>query len=161
MYNWLNQKPLLPSPFIVRVEYCISFICLQPLFSLFFLLAIFFAKFLLAICRYCNDDESSALTVGLAKLLFPMEAKVAMDIAQVEGTSEFPSAGMISKVMSDAQRTTVDLNDAPFKLKEEHLNRLRALSKTGNDQFQFFITCTLEQLSYSRRFLLETCTVPW
>ena len=58
-----------------------------------------------------------------------------MDIAQVEGTSEFPSAGMISKVMSDAQRTTVDLNDAPFKLKEEHLNRLRALSKTGNNLF--------------------------
>lgn len=58
-----------------------------------------------------------------------MEAKVAMDIAQVEGTSEFPSAGMISKVMSGAQRTTVDLNDVPFKLKEEHLNRLRALSK--------------------------------
>ncbi|GLT52832.1 hypothetical protein SLA2020_261490 [Shorea laevis] len=28
--------------------------------------------------------------VGLAKLLFPMEAKVAMDIAQVDGTSEFP-----------------------------------------------------------------------
>ncbi|KAK1351338.1 hypothetical protein POM88_054424 [Heracleum sosnowskyi] len=91
---------------------------------------------------YCSPREAKG--IGLAKLLFPMEAKVAMDIAQVEGTSEFPSAGMISKVMSDAQRTTVDLNDAPFKLKEEHLNRLRALSKTGNNHFQFFITCTPE-----------------
>lgn len=118
----------------------------------------YFFFFWLAICRNCNDDKSFALSVGLAKLLFPMEAKVAMDIAQVEGTSEFPSAGMISKVMSDAQRTTVDLNDAPFKLKEEHLNRLRALSKTGNNHFQF--TCTLKQLSYSRQFSLETYMVP-
>lgn len=99
--------------------------------------------------------------VGLAKLLFPMEAKVAMDIAQVEGTSEFPSAGMISKVMSDAQRTTVDLNDAPFKLKEEHLNRLRALSKTVELGRRFFPRCSqvldkimdtddLSQLAYLR-----------
>lgn len=99
----------------------------------------------------CNDDNSFDLSVGLAKLLFPMEAKVAMDIAQVEGTSEFPSAGMISKVMSDAQRTTVDLNDAPFKLKEEHLNRLRALSKTGNTPFRSSITFTLEKLSSTQQ----------
>lgn len=66
-----------------------------------------------------------------------MEAKVAMDIARVEGTSEFPVAGMKFKVLADAQRTTMDLNDAPFKLKEEHLNRLRALSKTGNDVSYF------------------------
>lgn len=99
--------------------------------------------------------------VGLAKLLFPMEAKVAMDIAQVEGTYEFPSAGMISKIMSDAQRTTVDLNDAPFKLKEEHLNRLRALSKTVELGRRFFPRCSevldkimdnddLSQLAYLR-----------
>lgn len=69
--------------------------------------------------------------VGLAKLLFPIEAKVAMDIAQVDGTSEYPLASIINKNMADARRMTVDLNDVPFKLKEEHLNRMRALSKTG------------------------------
>lgn len=79
--------------------------------------------------------------VGLAKLLFPMEAKVAMDIAQVDGTSEFPLAS-IRKKMADAQRTTVDLNEAPFKLKEEHLNRLRALSRTVELGKRFFPRCS-------------------
>ncbi|KAL7168662.1 hypothetical protein ACSBR2_038995 [Camellia fascicularis] len=76
--------------------------------------------------------------VGLAKLLFLMEAKVAMDIAQVDGTSEFPLYSINSKNMPGVQRTTVDLNDAPFKIKDEHQNRLKALSKTGNDTFFIF-----------------------
>lgn len=79
--------------------------------------------------------------VGLAKLLFPMEAKVAMDIAQVDGTSEFPLAS-IRKKMADAQRTTVVLNEAPFKIKEEHLNRLRALSRTVELGKRFFPRCS-------------------
>lgn len=79
--------------------------------------------------------------VGLAKLLFPMEAKVAMDIAQVDGTSELPLAS-IKKKMADAQRTTVDLNEAPFKIKEEHLNRLRALSRTVELGKRFFPRCS-------------------
>lgn len=77
----------------------------------------------------------SFLSVGLAKLLFPMEAKVAMDIAQVDGTSEFTLTAIRPRNLADAQRTTVDLNEAPFRIKEEHLNRLRALSKTGNESF--------------------------
>ncbi|KAL8498104.1 hypothetical protein ACS0TY_021436 [Phlomoides rotata] len=68
--------------------------------------------------------------VALAKLLFPMEARVAMDIAQVDETSEFPLNG-VNRNIAGLQRTEVDLNEAPFKIKEEHLNRLRALSKTG------------------------------
>ncbi|KAM3301207.1 regulatory protein NPR1 [Capsicum chacoense] len=79
--------------------------------------------------------------VGLAKLLFPMEAKVAMDIAQVDGTSEFPLAS-IRKKMADAQRTTVDLNEAPFKMREEHLNRLMALSRTVELGKRFFPRCS-------------------
>lgn len=71
--------------------------------------------------------------VGLAKLLFPMEAKVAMDIAKVDGTSEFTLASINSNKLNDAQRTTVDLNEAPFRIQEEHLNRLKALSRTGTD----------------------------
>ncbi|CAH9143379.1 unnamed protein product [Cuscuta epithymum] len=79
--------------------------------------------------------------VGLAKLLFPIEAKVAMDIAQVDGTSEFPLS-CINKNMADAsRRMTVDLNDVPFKLKEEHLNRMRTLSKTVELGKRFFPRC--------------------
>ncbi|XP_019173465.1 PREDICTED: BTB/POZ domain and ankyrin repeat-containing protein NPR1 [Ipomoea nil] len=80
--------------------------------------------------------------VGLAKLLFPIEAKVAMDIAQVDGTSEFPLASIINKNMADARRMTVDLNDVPFKLKDEHLNRMRALSKTVELGKRFFPRCS-------------------
>ncbi|PIM99766.1 hypothetical protein CDL12_27737 [Handroanthus impetiginosus] len=79
--------------------------------------------------------------VALARLLFPMEAKVAMDIAQVDGTSEFPSNG-IKKNMGSPKRTAVDLNEAPFKIKEEHLNRLRALSKTVELGKRFFPRCS-------------------
>lgn len=63
-----------------------------------------------------------------------MEAKVAMDIAQVDGASEVQFNG-INKNMTVTERTGVDLNEAPFKIKEEHLNRMRALSKTGGHVF--------------------------
>ncbi|KAL0333760.1 UNVERIFIED_CONTAM: BTB/POZ domain and ankyrin repeat-containing protein NPR1 [Sesamum angustifolium] len=79
--------------------------------------------------------------VALAKLLFPMEAKVAMDIAQVDGTSAFELNG-INKNMTGTPRTEVDLNEAPFKIKEEHLNRLRALSKTVELGKRFFPRCS-------------------
>ncbi|KAG6769957.1 hypothetical protein POTOM_025624 [Populus tomentosa] len=75
--------------------------------------------------------------VGLAKLLFPMEAKVAMDIAQVDGTSEFPLAGIRPSILSGAQRGAVDLNEAPFRMHEEHLNRMRALSRTGSYAYTY------------------------
>jgi hypothetical protein len=78
------------------------------------------------------------LTVGLAKLLFPVEAKVAMDIAQVDGTAEFPLA-IKAKNLGEARRTTVDLNEAPFRIQEEHLNRMRALSRTGNDASYLYL----------------------
>jgi len=77
------------------------------------------------------------LSVGLAKLLFPMEAKVAMDIAQVDGTSEFPLAGIRPSILSGAQRGAVDLNEAPFRMHEEHLNRMRALSRTGSYAYTY------------------------
>ncbi|KAH6761686.1 regulatory protein [Perilla frutescens var. hirtella] len=79
--------------------------------------------------------------VALANLLFPMEAKVAMDIAQVDETSEFHLKG-INKNITGSPRTEVDLNEAPFKIKEEHLNRLRALSKTVELGKRFFPRCS-------------------
>ncbi|KAE8687845.1 Regulatory protein NPR2 [Hibiscus syriacus] len=79
--------------------------------------------------------------VGLAKLLFPMEAKVVMDIAQVDGTSEFQLATINSNKLNGAQ-TTVDLNEAPFRIQVEHLNRLRALSRTVELGKRFFPRCS-------------------
>ncbi|KAH7519224.1 BTB/POZ domain and ankyrin repeat-containing protein NPR1 [Ziziphus jujuba] len=80
--------------------------------------------------------------VGLAKLLFPMEAKVVMDIAQIDGTSEFPLIAINSRTLTGTQRTTVDLNEAPFKIQEEHLIRLRALSRTVELGKRFFPRCS-------------------
>lgn len=79
--------------------------------------------------------------VSLAKLLFPMEARVAMDIAQVDVTSEF-SLARINKNLADVLRTTVDLNETPFRMKEEHLNRMRALSRTVELGKRFFPRCS-------------------
>lgn len=80
--------------------------------------------------------------VGLAKYLFPMEAKVVMDISQIDGASEFPAGGISSKDLASSQRTTVDLNEAPFKIKEEHLLRLQALSRTVELGKRFFPRCS-------------------
>ncbi|KAF7806739.1 BTB/POZ domain and ankyrin repeat-containing protein NPR1-like [Senna tora] len=80
--------------------------------------------------------------VGLAKLLFPMEAKVVMDIAQVDGTCEFPLLDINLHVGNNTQRTTVDLNEAPYRIKEEHLIRMRALSRTVELGKRFFPRCS-------------------
>lgn len=69
-------------------------------------------------------------TVALARMLFPREAKVAMEIAQVDGTLEF-TLGSSADFRVGNQRTAVDLNDTPFEIKEEHLARMQALTKTG------------------------------
>ncbi|KVH93979.1 Ankyrin repeat-containing protein [Cynara cardunculus var. scolymus] len=48
------------------------------------------------------------------------DLRVAMEIAQVDGTSEFTLESVYSQNLANAQRK-VDLNDAPFLIKEEHL----------------------------------------
>lgn len=93
-----------------------------------------------------GDDLRSKLVyletrVFLAKLLFPTEAKVAMDIAQVDDTSELQLSPTF-KLTQRNQSAAMDLNDAPFKLKEEHLARLRALSKTVELGKRFFPRCS-------------------
>ncbi|WCJ42706.1 BTB/POZ domain and ankyrin repeat-containing protein NPR1 [Euphorbia peplus] len=80
--------------------------------------------------------------VALAKVLFPMEAKVVMDIAHVDGTYEFLLSGIKNNNNAGPGRTTVDLNEAPFRLQEEHLNRMRALSKTVELGKRFFPRCS-------------------
>ncbi|XP_030448565.2 BTB/POZ domain and ankyrin repeat-containing protein NPR1 isoform X1 [Syzygium oleosum] len=78
--------------------------------------------------------------VALATLLFPMEAKVAMDIAQVDGTSEYPLVSIEN--LARKQGANMDLNEAPFKIQEENLNRMRALSKTVELGKRFFPRCS-------------------
>jgi len=66
-------------------------------------------------------------SVALAKLLLPMEAKVTVDITQVDGTYEFT----LSKNRTDAPRNAKDLNEAPFILKVEHFQQMKGLAKTS------------------------------
>lgn len=54
-----------------------------------------------------------------------------MHIAQIDGTMEFEGDGITSNNFPGVQRTTVDLNEAPFKIQQEHLVRMRALSRAG------------------------------
>ncbi|KAF9613070.1 hypothetical protein IFM89_005518 [Coptis chinensis] len=79
--------------------------------------------------------------VTIARLLFPMEAKVAMDIAQVDGTLEFPVV-VNPKNSPSRQNTSVELNESPFKNEEEYLNRMRALSRTVELGKRFFPRCS-------------------
>nr|XP_010915286.1 BTB/POZ domain and ankyrin repeat-containing protein NPR1 isoform X1 [Elaeis guineensis] len=79
--------------------------------------------------------------VALARVLFPMEAKVAMDIAQVDGTLEF-TLGCTPNPSTTNQKTSVDLNETPFKIKEEHLARIKALSRTVELGKRFFPRCS-------------------
>ncbi|CAD5187897.1 BTB/POZ domain and ankyrin repeat-containing protein NPR1-like [Musa acuminata AAA Group] len=79
--------------------------------------------------------------VTLARLLFPMEARVAMDIARVDGTLEF-TLGSTTSHSTGNQRTAADLNETPFTIKEEHLARMRALSRTVELGKRFFPRCS-------------------
>ena len=75
------------------------------------------------------------MSVGLARYLFPMEAKVVLGITQLDETPAFPVASLSPNNPTGSRTTTVDLNEAHFKIKEEHLARLRALCQSGKNQF--------------------------
>ncbi|XP_038986330.1 BTB/POZ domain and ankyrin repeat-containing protein NPR1-like [Phoenix dactylifera] len=79
--------------------------------------------------------------VALARVLFPMEAKVAMDIAQVDGTMEF-TLGSTSNHTTTNQRTSVVLNETPFRIRQEYLARMIALSRTVELGKRFFRRCS-------------------
>jgi regulatory protein NPR1 len=71
-------------------------------------------------------------------MFFPTETRVAIDIAQVDvdGTSEL-TLGSGANRCPEIQRVIVDLYETRFIMKDEHLARSRALSKTGEAQFSF------------------------
>ena len=61
-----------------------------------------------------------------------------MDIAQLDGTSEF-ILGSSADPPPEIQQATVDLNETSLIMNDEHLARMRALSKTGETQIIAFV----------------------
>lgn len=68
-------------------------------------------------------------TVAFARLFFPTEAKLAMEIAHAETTSEF--AGLSASKGSSGNLREVDLNETPLMQNKRLLSRMQALVKTG------------------------------
>ncbi|XVF40024.1 hypothetical protein PTKIN_Ptkin01aG0079400 [Pterospermum kingtungense] len=77
--------------------------------------------------------------VAFARLLFPSEAKLAMDIAHAETTSEF--AGLSSKG-SNGNLREVNLNETPIMQKKRLLERMEALMKTVEMGRRYFPHCS-------------------
>lgn len=72
--------------------------------------------------------------MAFARLLFPTEAKLAMDIANTETTSEF--SGFCASKGSSGNLREVDLNETPVMRNKRLRPRMEALMKTGNCEFQ-------------------------
>lgn len=68
--------------------------------------------------------------MALARLFFPSEAKLAMDIAHAETTSEF--ARLTASKSPSGNFREVDLNETPIVQKKRLFSRMEALMKTGN-----------------------------
>lgn len=67
--------------------------------------------------------------MAFARLFFPTEAKLAMEIANAETTSEF--AGLSASKGSNGNLREVDLNETPIMQNQRLLSRMQALMKTG------------------------------
>lgn len=63
--------------------------------------------------------------------MFPREARLAMDIAQVDGTLEFKLGLSSNPINGNNHSSAMDLNENPFQMKEEHRARMKALARTG------------------------------
>lgn len=70
------------------------------------------------------------IAVAFARLFFPTEAKLAMDIAHTQTTSEF--AGLSVSKVSSGNFREVDLNETPIMQSKRLRSRMEALMKTGN-----------------------------
>lgn len=68
--------------------------------------------------------------MAFARLLFPYEAKLAMEIARADKTSEF--SGILASKGSSGNLREVDLNETPIAQNKRLLSRMEALSKTGS-----------------------------
>lgn len=78
--------------------------------------------------------------VAFARLLFPTEAKLAMDIANAETTSEF--SGLSASKGSSGNLREVDLNETPIMQNKRLRSRLEALMKTVEMGRRYFPHCS-------------------
>ncbi|KAK0579499.1 hypothetical protein LWI29_027178 [Acer saccharum] len=79
--------------------------------------------------------------VAFARVLFPTEAKLAMDIANTETTSEF--AGLSAPKGSSGNLREVDLNETPLMQNKRLRSRMEALMKTVEMGRRYFPHCSL------------------
>ncbi|KAK4382042.1 BTB/POZ domain and ankyrin repeat-containing protein NPR1 [Sesamum angolense] len=78
--------------------------------------------------------------VALARLLFPLEARLAMQIAHADATSEF--TGLSAAKGSYGNFREVDLNEIPSEQVKRLQLRLQALQKTVETGRRFFPNCS-------------------
>lgn len=78
--------------------------------------------------------------VALARVLFPREAKLAMQIAHADSTSEF--RGLQASKSSSGNLREVDLNEIPSEQVKRLQMRLQALQKTVETGKRFFPHCS-------------------
>ncbi|XP_061366916.1 BTB/POZ domain and ankyrin repeat-containing protein NPR1-like [Gastrolobium bilobum] len=78
--------------------------------------------------------------VAFARLFFPSEAKLAMDIAHAETTSEF--AGLAASKGSNGNLREVDLNETPIMQNKRLHSRMEALMKTVEMGRRYFPHCS-------------------
>ncbi|KAG6583810.1 BTB/POZ domain and ankyrin repeat-containing protein NPR1, partial [Cucurbita argyrosperma subsp. sororia] len=78
--------------------------------------------------------------VAFARLLFPSEARVAMDIANVDTTSEFVGLSMPKGPNKNLRE--VDLNETPSVQNKRFLSRMQALLKTVETGRRYFPNCS-------------------
>lgn len=78
--------------------------------------------------------------VAFARVLFPAEAKLAMQIAHAQTTSEF--AGLLVSKGSSGNLREVDLNETPLVQNQRLRSRMEALSKTVETGRRYFPHCS-------------------
>ncbi|CAK9133184.1 unnamed protein product [Ilex paraguariensis] len=78
--------------------------------------------------------------VAIARMLFPREARLAMEIAHADSTSEF--AGLSASKGSCGKLREVDLNEIPAEQAKRFQSRLQALQKTVETGRRFFPNCS-------------------
>lgn len=71
-----------------------------------------------------------AAAVAMARSLYPLEARLAMQIAHADSTLEF--GGLSTSKGSYGNFREVDLNEIPSEQVKKLQQRLQALQKTGN-----------------------------
>ncbi|KAM7271425.1 hypothetical protein ACFE04_030639 [Oxalis oulophora] len=80
--------------------------------------------------------------VAFARLFFPTEAKLAMDIANAESTSEFAGLIVPPAKGSKAKLIEVDLNETPIMLNKRLQSRMEVLMKTVEMGRRYFPHCS-------------------